>query len=320
MDYLERLGGMIGLRKGNKESAKAYQRRILLSVVSDWMQTAVHTGEEMTSVVHVKQVGMEKLHAFQELGCLDSTFDIQALVAYVYDTLLENGAFLHRSHNVRPAPHRLIGDDAIAIVRGMCPEELVRFSGLAPYVKQRVAPCAVEGAFDLPMTSPEQITTMLWKHGIPVSRDIRVDEYLNTERSSRGQYYIPRPPKAKGLLYGYAYNPDGQHDFYLISETEAKRISPDYILLHYHEYARLFLMTQNQSQNVYARFDGNSLVYLEFNFHLPDPDLRFLRYIAWPNKGDVLDDAWNFSISCDLWPLLKTRLEFLDYKVVEIHA
>ena len=320
MNYLEQLGNKLHLRKGIRENSDNYQWRVLLSVISDWMLTAVHTGDDVTSVVHVKQVGLEKLRAFQDMGCIDFSLDNQSLVDYVYETLLENGAFLHRSHNVRPAPHRLIGDSKYAIVRGMCPEEKVEFSGLAPYVQQRVEPVPIETAFDLPTVSCEQITALLWNRGIPTNYSIRMEAYLNTGRAAKGQYYCQTAPITKGMLYGYVRNNDSQYDFYLISDSEIRRISPDYIAVRLHEYARLYLMTQSKPQQVTAWIDGDNVVHLEFDFHLPYADLRFLRYIAWPGKSGALDDVWNFCVARNLWPWVKRRLEFLDYKVVEIHA
>ena len=320
MNYLEQLGEKLQLFSGVHEKPAEYQWRILLSVISDWMQTAVHTGDDTTSVVHVKQVGMEKLRAFQDMQCVGFPIDNQAVVNYIYETLLENGAFLHRSHNVRPAPHRLIGDSAYAIVRGMCPEEKVDFSGLAPYVQQRVEPIQIEAMFDLPSTSPEQITALLWKRGIPAPSTTNMDAYLDVERTAGRQYYCLKPPKCKGLRYGYVRNSDAQHDYYLMSDNETRRIGSDYTDVHFHEYARLYLMTQNRTQQVTACYDGDNIVHLRFDFHLPYPDLRFMRYIAWPDKCGNLDDAWNFCIARKIWPLLRTRLEFLNYKVVETYA
>lgn len=319
VDFLETIGQALRLRQGSRESFSAFYGRIIYSAISDWLQTTIFTGERETSVVQVKRVGLEKTHMMQELFPEIVPLDAQVLLDYFYSTLLDNGVFLHRNFYVRPAPHRFIGNTCFSIVRGMQPEEIVSFSGLAPYVKQKAIFTNIAMAFGLPDIPLEKITEVVWKHSIPTTNDLHIDEYLNTNHSVGQPYYRSRPTMDDKMTMGRIRRENVLYDYYLVSNTKIRRISEQYINASYHEYARLYLMTQTKPQIVTATIDGKNLVYLDFSFHLPKPDLRFLRYIAWPSQENPLDNVWNFCMAYELWPIMKERLEFLKYKVVETY-
>lgn len=320
MKYLEQIGASLAIEKAPKETPEDYYRRVAYSAIADWMQTTVFIGNDATSIAQLKNIAVAKVRMIQELSPGVLTCDADELVEHLYTILRDNGVFLHRNYYVRPAPHRLIGNDSYAIVRGMYPEEHVSFSGLAPYINQRTAPCDICAAFGLPVITPETITEQLWKHGIPVSSNTPIGEYLNTARKDKQPYYRSAPPEKSGMLYGRTRRNDFQYDYFLVSDNQFRRLSEDHVNVSWHEYGRLHLMTVKQVQTVSAIFDGNGLVHVHFSFHLPQPDLRFLQYLAWPYKNAMLDDAWNFSIHSDVWPIVKERIEFLKYKVVEKHA
>lgn len=320
MEYLEQIGASLAIAKAPKEASEDYYRRAAYSAIADWMQTAIFIGHDATSIVQLKSIAAAKVRMIQELSPGMLTYGAEELVEHLYTVMLDNGVFLHRNYSVRPAPHRLIGNNAYAIVRGMRPEEHVSFSGLAPYIKQQTAPCDIYAAFGLPGMTPEAITEQLWKRASPVSANVRIDEYLNTNRKDKQPYYCSAPPEKSGMLYGRTRKNDFQYDYFIVSGDEIRRLSEDYVTVSWHEYGRLHLMIAKQEQMASAIFDGNSLVYVHFSFHLPKPELRFLQYISWPYKDAKLDDVWNFSLHRDLWPIVKDRIEFLKYKVVEKNA
>lgn len=320
MEYLEQIGASLSIVKAPKEASKDYYRRVAYSAIADWMQTAVFVGNDATSIVQLKSIVVAKVRMLQELSPGMLTYSAEELVEHLYTIMLDNGVFLHRNYYVRPAPHRLIGNDSHAIVRGMCPEEHVSFSGLAPYIKQRTAPCDIYTAFGLPEISPEIITEQLWMRASPVSANVHISEYLNTTRKDKQSNSRSAPPEKSGMLYGRTRRNDFQYDYFLISGDEIRRLSEDHVNISWHEYGHLHLMTAKQEQTVSAIFDGTGLVHVRFSFHLPQPDLRFLQYLSWPYKDAMLDDVWNFSLHRDLWPIVKDRIEFLRYKVVEKHA
>lgn len=320
MEHIERIGASLAIEKAPKEADEDYYRRVAYSAIADWMQTTVFVGNGATSIVQLKNIAVAKVRMLQMLLPGMLPYDAEELVEHLYTVMLDNGVFLHRNYYVRPAPHRLIGNDSYAIVRGMCPEEHVSFSGLAPYIKQRTAPCDIYANFGLPGIPPEIIIEQLWKRASPVSADVHISEYLNINRKDRQPYYRSVPPEKLGMIYGRTRRNDFQYDYFLAYGDEIRRLSEDHITVSWHEYGCLHLMTTRQEQTVLAIFDGNSLVHIRFSFHLPKPDLRFLQYLSWPYKDTGFDDAWNFSLHKDLWPIVKDRIEFLRYKVVEKHA
>lgn len=320
MEYLEQIGASLGIVKGQKESTSDYYRRVAYSAIADWMQTSVFVGGDATSIVQVKRIALDKARIMEELSPGLLVCEIDELIEHIFNILLQNGVFLHRNFYVRPAPHRLIGNDSFAIVRGMCPEEHVCFSGLAPFLKQRNAPCNVYSAFGLPEIEIENITRQLWDRASRVDMDTHIGEYLNTSRSTRQPYYCSSPPDRTGMLLGRSRRNDSCYDYYLIFVNEIRRVSEDHVDVALHEYARLDLMEKKQVQTATATFDGPALVHVSFSYRLPKPDLRFLQFVSWPYKRAGLNDVWNFSLHGNLWPIVKARLEFLKYKVVEKNA
>lgn len=320
MEYLEQIGNSLGVEKAPNESLEDYYRRVVYSAIADWMQTSAFIGGETTSIVQLKSVVSSKVRMLQDLSPSLLAYGADELVEHIFGILLENGVFLHRNYYVRPAPHRLIGNEKYAIIRGMCPEEHVYFSGLAPFIGQRNSPCDIFAAFGLTDMCPEAITALLWKRGSPVPDNTHISEYLNTTRKNKQPYYRSSPADQTGMIYGRSRRNDFMYDYFLMSGSEIRRISEDHVSVHWHEYGRLHIMTTRQPQTVFATFDGNGLVHVNFSFHLPQPELRFLQYLAWPYKDSRLDDVWNYSIHRSLWPIVKERVEFLKYKVVEKHA
>lgn len=319
MEYLEQIGTSLGIAKAPKESSSSFYRRIAYSAIADWMQTSAFVGGDVTSIVQLKSLTVEKARMIQALSPTVLPYDADELVEHIYEILIDNGVFLHRNYYIRPAPHRLIGNNTHALIRGMCPEEHASFSGLAPYTLQRTTPCNVYKAFGLTDICPETITEQVWKHGIPVSTNTYISEYLNTARKDKQPYYRSTPVDHKGLMYGRSRRNDSRYDYYLVSDNQIRRISEDHTSIFWHEYGRLHIMTTKQVQSVLASFDGAGLVHVSFSFHLPKPDLRFLQFLAWPYNDTAFDDIWNFSLHTDLWPIVKERVEFLGYKVVEHH-
>lgn len=321
MKHLEQIGESLGVPRGAAESEGVYCRRVAMSALSDWMLTAAFMGERESSVYAVKRLAREKCALFRELMRDAAFYDVQALVDYVYGVLLDNGFFLHRSGYVRPAPRRLIGGEAFALVRGMLPEEDVRFTGLAPWVAQAAQVTDWQTAFDLTELPPEAATDLLWKRGIPAPDDARIDEYLNVERSKGQSYYRAKPLRNVALQLGRTRRSEWNHDYYLLRGREKRRIPENYIEARLHDYVRLDLANRARRQRVYARFDGAGLVYLNFTYLLPRPELRFLRLIAWPDNesSPELDEAWRFCLAREVWLMLRERLEFLHYEVIEEH-
>lgn len=320
MGHFEQIGASLGIRQSTGETQYNYQKRILISLVSDWMQTDVFSGGYETSIKHVKQIGLEKVHFIKEMLPDALPYDEHELIEYIYDTLIANGIFLHRDYNVRSAPHRLIGDDNYAIVRGMYPEELVSFSGLCPYTNQSGTSSNIADSFALPSIPLEKIVNMVWNRSIPTPSGTHIDEYIDTNRKPRSAYYRSYISDSSGMIFGRIRRLDFHYDYYLIVDDDIRRIPEDYVSVSLHEYARLYLMEQKQVQTVMAILDKDNTVELEFSYHLPQPDLRFLRYIAWPDNDKNLNDAWSFTLQQELWPMLKERLLFLNYKVVEKYA
>lgn len=316
-----RIGESLGVSRGAAESEEAYCRRVAMSALSDWMLTAAFMGMRETSVYAVRQLAREKCALFRELMRDGAFYDVEALVDYVYGVLRDNGFFLHRSGYVRPAPRRLIGGEAFSLVRGMLPEEDVRFTGLAPWIAQAAQVTDWQAAFDLTELSPEAATDLLWKRGSPAPDDARIDEYLDAKPSRGKRYYRADPARDADMQLGRTRRSEWNHDYYLLRGREKRRIPENYTDVWLHDYVRLDLVNRARRQRVCARFDGAGLVYLNITYLLPRPELRFLRLIAWPDNetSPELDEAWRFCLAREAWPMLRERLEFLHYEVIEEH-
>ena len=152
MNPIKIIGDDLKIPRGRDESEEFYAWRVMLAATSDWLQTAVYADDGRPSVERVKKTALRKLSQYRDVcGHVDALEETDA-VEYIYEALLQNGAFLHTSMRVWPAPHRLIGWGSASIVRGMLPEENVCFSGLAPFVEtaSQDDPSASWEAFALP--------------------------------------------------------------------------------------------------------------------------------------------------------------------------
>lgn len=203
-------------------------------------------------------------------------------------------------------------------MRGMLPEEDVSFTGLAPYVSQPAQLTDWQVAFDLTVVPPNDMIDFLWKRSEPVPNTVYIGEYLNTERKTGQGYYRMKPMANAKTQLGRTLRSDHQYDYYLLRDGEKRRISEDYIMTSFHDYVRLAIMNRAQRQRAIATRGQSDLVHLNLTYLLPRPELRFLRLIAWPeDDGTTLEEAWRFCLMRAVWPIMKERLEFLNYEVIE---
>lgn len=315
-DFFDKLGINMDISKAPWESHAQFSHRLILSSASAWMMTAVHAWGELVSVDHVKAVARSKVKTMAEiLGGL-SDINIPALIDYIYEQLLDNGAFYHTPYYLRPVPHKLIYAGNIALVRGMLPEEDVQFSGMVPFIMTADAGenNAVE-AFDLPETEPEFMLQQTWKRLTPCSIPA-VAEYLNVNRRAGNSYYSNRRQTSDGITLARESQGINQFAYYLVRGNEAKRLNDDLTEVHVQDYCRLAIMNAQKQQLITATI-GRQLVQVQIGYLLPEPELRFLRYVSWPEELPEYDQPWRFALRPQLWPMLKERLEFLKYTVEE---
>ena len=315
-DFFDKLGINMDIPKALWESKAHFSHRLILSSASAWMMTVVHAWGEPVSIDHVKAVTRSKVDAMADISGSLNNIDIPALVDYIYEQLLDNGVFYHTPYNLRPVPRRLIYAGNIALVRGMLPEEDVQFSGMAPFIMITDA-CennAVE-AFGLPETEPELMLQQTWKRLTSCSIPA-VAEYLNANRRAGNSYYSNRRQNSDDFTLARESQGINQYVYYLIKGNEAKRLNDDLADAHVQDYCRLAIMNAQKRQSITATI-GKQLVRVEIGYLLPAPELRFLRYISWPEALPEYDQPWRFALRPQLWPMLKERLEFLKYAVEE---
>ena len=314
--YLDQIGNKLDICRCENETQESNLQRILLSATSAWILTNVYAQGIQTSVKHIKQLAIEKLRLYQEIDPRISAINTEDMIDYVYNTLLLNGAFLHIPEYVKPASRILIGDEMCSIIRGMLPEESVKYSGLAPFCRDTPASVDIVKAFDLLDITNDKAWELIWKRSAPVTSSIQIDEYLNINRKSNEQYYSYIKPISVRRLMGRSRRNDGGYEHYLILGNEVRRIPGDFIELRIHEYARLEVMNSYNRQKVVAEFSNNTII-LETRYRLPLPDLRFLRYVSWPIGTSYPNETWRFMIHSGLWSIVKTRLTQLLYDVEE---
>lgn len=317
MNFFEIVGSDMHIPKGRNETSEHYAQRVTLSAVSNWMLTAVFFDDGQTSVERVRETAQRKLRLYHTLGNGLEEEAIQESVNYIYDHLLKNGAFMHIQYYLKPARRRLIGRGNVAVVRGMMPEDDVCFSGLAPFVIHHDASMDdnIAEAFALPDYAGEAVIQMVWERATPVDNGYTQEEYLRTSRTS-GYYYGSRREDSHLATLARSMNGSGGYDYYILNGDVTRRLPDDFIQARVHEYCALALVNRRKKQVVKATKE-NDLVHLEFGYRPPSPDLRFIRYISWPENTMNLDDAWHFSISSALWPMLKDRLSNLDFELEE---
>ena len=306
IDYITQIGKSLGILPAANESHSDYSQRVLLSAVSAWMQTAVYFDVSQTSVERIHAVGLSKTKLFQNIDESLTIIDAKETVDYIYAVLAGNGAYFHTPYNVRPIPHTLAGHNGIAIVRGMKPEEKVNFSGLAPFIASEQSDNISE-TFHLLDMPEEDVIRMVWNHCTPT--DDSPEEYLDVFRSGRGRYYTTKQPRTDKIIMGRSgYNTE-HISYYVIAGQERRRMPDEYADASIRTYFQLAVMNQHSRQRIRIYRDPN-LVKLEFEYRLPEPDLRFLQYIAWPKDlTKVKDDVWNYSIKPEMWALIKDRYE-----------
>lgn len=315
-DFYDKLGINLDIPKAPWESKAQFSHRLILSSAAAWMMTTVYAWGEPVSVDRVKAVARSKAKAMAEISGNMSNIDIPALVDYIYEQLLANGAFYHMPYNLKPVPHRLINAGIIALIRGMLPEEDVHFSGIAPFnMTKDVGENNVVEAFDLPEATPELMLQQVWKYlapcGIPAS-----SEFLNVNRRAGSPYYVNKRQTSDDITLARESQGINQYVYYLIKGDEAKRLNDDLTDVHVQDYCRLAIMNAHQRQPITATI-GKQLVRIQIGYLLPAPELRFLRYISWPETLLEYDHPWCFFIRPQLWPMLKERFEFLKYIVEE---
>lgn len=303
--FMEQIGHELQIHPADHETDEQYLQRVVLSAASYWMLTAIHGGDGQISIQRIKRAAHSRLTAFVQLCPELVGLDVDAMTEYLYRIHVENGSFYHTPNQVRPIRRRLIGDADCAFVRGMLPEEPVSFSGMAPYVNASAELYDLSQSFDLPAQSPVEILAMLWKRGVPHPFvNDGTYETLHGERVTRqiSRAVLRKPHDGAGF------------DFYLLDGQHFCRIPGESNLHYLMDYAQLAMESSSARATIRPH-----LVSISFVTRLPAPDLRFLRYAAWPDSINGLYHVWRFSLAPDIWPIYRERLQFLDYAVEENH-
>lgn len=302
MGILDDIGNQLGIPHCKDEDILSHRQRVLLSACSAWALTMLHRNGGKISIEALKATIQSKCRAFQQIESSLLTVNGTRLAEYVYDALRDNGALLHTAYWLRPSPHSLIGSDHIAFVRGMLPEETVSFSGLAPYVQQPAENTAFFEAFDLPEFSVDALWQLLWKRSATVSPTIEIDEYLN--QINGGWNLSARNRFPVGI--GRTLLPGGGREYYLVQGQEIRRIPDGLKGMAYHNYLSALLVNKNKSGTIPA-YHRNNLVHISIPY-LPEAEIRFLRYVGWPEGVDILSEKSRFCISEPVWPFVRQRL------------
>ena len=317
MVFFDRLGQYMGIQKARGEEATRYTHRLMLSAAAAWMLTGVHNRSEAVSVESIRALAAEKLRGMSITLPGLGDFDIDCVTEYVYNTLLENGAFYHTAYHLRPVPRRLIHAGSVDLVRGMLPQEDVHFSGLAPYILTKGNEMDFTEAFGLTEVLPKALLEQAWNR-LNDSESVNVEEYLNLDRRNGEPYYSRRRRDNVPLTLGRSASGFNQFHYYLIRGSQIRRFTDDYLEAHIHDYCRIAIMNGYMPQRAIAKI-GATLTQVDLSYLLPAPELRFLRYIAWPETLHEPDRPWRFALHTALWPALKARLTFLKYTVEESH-
>ena len=316
--FWQNVGLELGIDIDRKEDFSSFCYRVLFSALSKWVLTVIRSQGSPTSVMRVHQIIRDKCNAFEKILPRTAHIDLDDIEETVYQRLMENGVIYHQQYNIIPAPYRRIHCGKVSLIRGYNPDELVSFSGLAPYIEDSSNDIDFTDAFLLWPNDGETTLDMVWRRSTAVDPDMHFDEYLDVERSS-GRYYLSR----RSSKYPYAMARNTQqgnahaYDYYLIMDREVRRIPSELRELSVHDYIRLAMMNRVKKQTVSASIREH-VVFLSFGYLLPAPDLRFLRYVSWPaHPNNQSDDRFNFMIHPAIWQALKERLIFLGYEVTE---
>lgn len=284
------------------------------------MLTACFDTLGTVSVEHVKSVVADKLRLFQralEMGTVlnSETKKIVDISEYVYQVLLQNGAFYHRAYHVQPCERTLISLGKCSIIRGVLPGENCQYSGLAPILKTPDNGFRFTEQYDLPTCFGKDLVNFVWTRSVPVTSGAVISEYLKYDNLRQG-YYTSKRKDAYPTTMGRTSHPNVGYEHYIIRRNEARRIPDRLVDEGWHEYCRLAIVNEMTQQSVSVTNDGG-ILQLKFGYKLPPNDLRFLRYIAWPITLRSMDGAFEFYVHHNVWPALKQRLTELNYKVEE---
>lgn len=304
LEFWRETGEQMDLRQDPSEEAGAYALRVLRSALSRWAQIMPHLNEQGVSVMQLRQRIHRKYEDYAALLPIPGEAGGN-LEEEIYQTLLANGAFYHRAHNLQPARHKRIGTERVSLIRGLGPEERTGFSGLAPFTRDAAGAMDVAGEYDLWKMEGRETLALIWAGSTAAETD-SFDEYLDLSRTEGKTYTKHRTAQAPfALARNRTAGRGSGREYYVIQGEEARRIPEQFLEASLHEYLQLFLMNQVIPPKVTA-VCGPSLVRFETEMKLPEPDLRFVRYVAWPMPDDP-ESLLRFSVHPDLWPVLKDR-------------
>lgn len=311
-------GNQMGILKDRSETDLSFCCRVMLSALSKWVLTTVG-GSQQTSIVKVQQIVEKKLAGYLTMLPTDDAIPPNGIVDTIYELLLENGAFYHLQYNVRPAPHKRIGCGDVSLIRGLKPEEIVCFSGFAPYVMESSSGGNMANDFMLwPLGGAETID-LVWKRSTVVESSTNLEEYLNIERTS-GRYFSNKKDPDWRFTLARTRHPGNisTHEYYIITGDEVRHIPNSYVEASIHEYVRLAMMNAVRKQVVTATI-RESIASVECGYLLPAPDLRFMRFVSWSVNISNIKDAFTFLLHPAIWPGVRERLISLGYEVHENH-
>lgn len=319
MSFLTAMGRDMGMPPANNETKDHYVERVILSAGAKWMLTAVHNGEGKTSIESIKSVTREKIESYLEIVDYLLPPDVMQVVNYLYDTLLANGMFYHEQFYVRPVQNRTIGIGTVSFIRGLLPDENVRLSGMAPFIPGG-GEASLANEFMLWQRDGEETIRSAWNRCAPFDLPAGAGEYLRAVHLEKERYYdIKRHDQAKYTMGRIRKNDGSGVDHYMIQGEETRRFPDDYVKASIHEYVRLAIVNGQRKQRVVAGV-GKHLVNLQLGYLLPKPDMRFLKFVSWPESLDQIDKpAFWVCLSPQVWPVVRDRLNFLGFAVEEQH-
>ena len=311
------IGQDMNILPGNGETEDHYAERVILSAGAKWMLTAVHNEEEKVSVESIRKTAQEKIESYLEITDFQTAFDVQEIVNYIYDIMLTNGMFYHEQYNVRPIPAREIGIGGVSFIRGLRPEENVYFSSMAPYVPGGGEASLAE-EFMLWNRNGEETLRSAWLHSSPQESRTEISEYLRVDHRELQTFYDRQRRDQAELTLGRTRKSDMQsYDYYMIRGKEIRRLTDNYVNAAIHSYAAIAIVNRQRKQKAVATI-SKRLVRLEMGYLLPKPDLRFLKYVAWPESlRELKRQGFRFSLQPHIWPIIKERLTFLGFAVEE---
>lgn len=317
--FLLKIGQDMNILPGTGETGAQYVERVILSAGAKWMMTAVHNREGKVSIDTIKKTAYEKISNYLEIVDYSTPIDVQAVVNYLYDSLLANGMFYHEPNNVRPVRNREIGVGNISLIRGLLPEENVSFSGMAPYILGGGDANLAE-EFLLWQKNREETIRSAWLHSSPQDIHVTINEYLRVDHQMYQKYYDTRRQDHSGFTIGRNRKSDKfGFDYYLIRGNEIRRLTDDYIRASIHTYVALAIVNDHRKQMAFAKV-GKDLVELEVGYMLPGPDARFLRFVSWPESlRSISTPGFNVNLHPWMWPVVRERLNFLGFAVEEQH-